>query len=117
MLLRIVDALIALRVSEAAEVQGLDVSEHGGDGSIHDLEPIVEGEIVRAALLLLHSQAPPPRKPGAAILRATTTLLSDLRSSDKNVAGLSLPLLSACFCERWIEFNFISRKKLSIMRA
>jgi Amt family ammonium transporter len=41
-LLRIVDAVIGLRVSEAAEVQGLDVSEHG-DGAIPALEPIVEG--------------------------------------------------------------------------
>lgn len=41
-LLRFVDAVIGLRVSEAAEVQGLDVSEHG-DGSMPALEPIVEG--------------------------------------------------------------------------
>ena len=44
-LLRIVDALIGLRVSEAAEVQGLDVSEHGSEGSISGLEPIVEGAV------------------------------------------------------------------------
>ena len=42
-LLRIVDAIIGLRVSEAAEVQGLDVSEHGVDDAIPALEPIVEG--------------------------------------------------------------------------
>jgi Amt family ammonium transporter len=42
-LLRIVDAVIGLRVSEAAEVQGLDLSEHGSDGSIPALEPILEG--------------------------------------------------------------------------
>ena len=42
-LLKIVDAVIGLRVSEAAEVQGLDVSEHGVDGAIPALEPIVEG--------------------------------------------------------------------------
>ncbi|HEX7332803.1 MAG TPA: ammonium transporter [Pyrinomonadaceae bacterium] len=42
-LLRIVDAIIGLRVSEAAEVQGLDISEHGSDGAIPTLEPIVEG--------------------------------------------------------------------------
>lgn len=41
-LLRIVDAVIGLRVSEAAEVQGLDVSEHG-DGPMPALEPIGEG--------------------------------------------------------------------------
>jgi len=39
-LLKIVDAVIGLRVSEAAEVQGLDVSEHGVDGAIPALEPI-----------------------------------------------------------------------------
>jgi Amt family ammonium transporter len=42
-LLKIVDSVIGLRVSEAAEVQGLDVSEHGVDGAIPALEPIVEG--------------------------------------------------------------------------
>lgn len=42
-LLRIVDAVIGLRVSEAAEVEGLDISEHGGDGAVPALEPIVEG--------------------------------------------------------------------------
>jgi len=42
-LLKIVDAVIGLRVSEAAEVQGLDVSEHGVDGTVPALEPIVEG--------------------------------------------------------------------------
>lgn len=41
-LLKLVDAVIGLRVSEAAEVQGLDVSEHG-DGCMPALEPIVEG--------------------------------------------------------------------------
>jgi Amt family ammonium transporter len=41
-LLRIVDAIIGLRVSEIAEVQGLDVSEHGGEGFIPALEPITE---------------------------------------------------------------------------
>lgn len=44
-LLRIVDAIIGLRVSEAAEVQGLDVSEHGSEGSVSALEPIVEGAV------------------------------------------------------------------------
>ena len=44
-LLRIVDAIIGLRVSEAAEVQGLDVSEHGSEGSISGLEPIVDGAV------------------------------------------------------------------------
>jgi Amt family ammonium transporter len=39
-LLKIVDSVIGLRVSEAAEVQGLDVSEHGVDGAIPALEPI-----------------------------------------------------------------------------
>ncbi len=42
-LLRIVDAVIGLRVSEAAEVEGLDISEHGADGAVPMLEPIVEG--------------------------------------------------------------------------
>jgi Amt family ammonium transporter len=42
-LLKIVDSVIGLRVSEAAEVQGLDVSEHGLDGAIPALEPIAEG--------------------------------------------------------------------------
>ena len=46
-LLRIVDAIIGLRVSEAAEVQGLDISEHGGEGSIPALEPIVEGAMFK----------------------------------------------------------------------
>ena len=49
-LLRIVDAVIGLRVSEAAEVQGLDISEHGGDGAIPALEPIVEGGMFDATV-------------------------------------------------------------------
>lgn len=47
-LLRIVDAIIGLRVSETAEVQGLDLSEHGGDDFIPALEPIVDGAMLDA---------------------------------------------------------------------
>ncbi|HEU4875224.1 MAG TPA: hypothetical protein VFT44_19115, partial [Pyrinomonadaceae bacterium] len=63
-LLRIVDALIGLRVSEAAEVQGLDVSEHGCEGSIPALEPIVEGAIFEQ---LSH---PPSTQPSVATAEA-----------------------------------------------
>ena len=44
-LLKIVDAIIGLRVSEAAEVQGLDISEHDGGPFVPQLEPIVEGAL------------------------------------------------------------------------
>lgn len=42
-ILKIVDAIIGLRVSEAAEVQGLDISEHDGGPFVPQLEPIAEG--------------------------------------------------------------------------
>jgi Amt family ammonium transporter len=42
-LLKIVDASIGLRVSEAAEVQGLDISEHDAGPFVPHLEPITEG--------------------------------------------------------------------------
>ena len=63
-LLRIVDAIIGLRVSEAAEVQGLDVSEHGSEGSIPALEPIVEGAMFEQ---LSH---PPSTQPSVATAEA-----------------------------------------------
>ena len=39
-LLKVVDVVIGLRVSETAEIQGLDLSEHGGEVLIPELEPI-----------------------------------------------------------------------------
>jgi Amt family ammonium transporter len=41
-LLKVVDVVIGLRVSETAEVQGLDLSEHGGEVLIPGLDPIGE---------------------------------------------------------------------------
>lgn len=63
-LLKIVDSVIGLRVSEAAEVQGLDVSEHGSEGSIPALEPIVEGAMFEQ---LSH---PPSTQPSVATAEA-----------------------------------------------
>ncbi len=45
-LLKIVDAIIGLRVSEVAEVQGLDISEHGSEGFMPGLEPIADGAML-----------------------------------------------------------------------
>jgi len=44
-LLKIVDVVIGLRVSEAHEIQGLDLSEHGSELMIPELEPIAEAAI------------------------------------------------------------------------
>ena len=44
-LLKIVDVVIGLRVSEAHEIQGLDLSEHGSEVMIPELEPIAEAAI------------------------------------------------------------------------
>ena len=63
-LLKIVDSVIGLRVSEAAEVQGLDVSEHGGEGFIPALEPIAQGAIFEQ---LSH---PSPTQPSVASAEA-----------------------------------------------
>jgi len=44
-LLKIVDVVIGLRVSEAHEIQGLDLSEHGSEVMIPELEPLAEAAI------------------------------------------------------------------------
>ena len=63
-LLKIVDAAIGLRVSQAAEVQGLDISEHGGDDFIPALEPAVAGAMFEQ---LSH---PAPTQPSVATAEA-----------------------------------------------
>jgi ammonium transporter, Amt family len=56
-LLKVVDVVIGLRVSEAAEVQGLDLSEHDGEVLLPDFEPIADVAVFE------HLTHPTPSQP------------------------------------------------------
>jgi Amt family ammonium transporter len=48
-LLKIVDLLIGVRVSEADEIEGLDLSQHGEEGYNTDFELVPVGNVTQAS--------------------------------------------------------------------